>query len=189
MQRPAKIVQSPRLAIAAALVVLSGLLAAGIWAGFMIVAAINLPASFARGPAEVSLRADLTTDQPQFIFFEAERSVPIQPMAVTVIGPSGSPVTVDIVEQRIEYDHDGLVGRAIGRFEPDATGTYQVLIPDAPTGQVAVGPDPSQDFLAASRGPALLAGAAVTVGLLLMVAAVAPRSQSQPSRTTVGTNS
>lgn len=113
------------------------------------------------------------------LYYEGPESVLLTDLAPQVRAPDGTPVRVEDYDLDLRYDAPGGgVGVAIGTFEGDSPGRYEVRIDGtAPPGaEVAVGETIANWRLGSVVGAVLLILGSLGVGVVLTIVTAVRRS-------------
>lgn len=165
---------------AAALVLIVGMLVAGVWAVAGTLDQLQRPAEFVRAAAPGSVELELTQVGPHVVYFEVPtgpRNQSDRPDSSSVIvsDPGGRAVAVRPYPSELSYDWRDRLGTAVAAFDAPRTGTYVISVDgDAPPGILAVGDDLAPDLLRALLPPATAVLATIAVAVLLVAAPVGP---------------
>jgi hypothetical protein len=157
--------------VAAAAVVVLGLLTALGWAVVGVVAAWQAPDGFARTELPGTVAVQVTDTGTQWLYYEHTDGTDVASLdgiGIRIVGPDGQAVSSQKTELAMVYDaKDGALGTAIGTFDATTRGTYTVTAQVAPTPgtALAVGPSVADPLLTP------LLGAAAVVGLSMLLAA------------------
>jgi hypothetical protein len=160
---------------AAILVATAGLAVGLIWGLTALVDQVQRPGEFTRTPLPGQVQVALTQPGPHVIYHEvapdsgATRSLPAA--EVDIRDPDGALVPVEPYSADLRYDHDGVLGSAVGLFSAPRTGTYLVTAADGAGvgGAIAVGDDLAPGVIRAIALPALTAGGALVVAVLIVL--------------------
>lgn len=113
------------------------------------------------------------------LYYERSESISLRELAPQVKAPDGTPVRVEAYGLDLRYDAPGGgVGQAIGTFEADSPGRYEVRIDGiAPPGaQVAIGEPIANSKLGSVVGAVLLILGSLGVGVVLTIVTAVRRS-------------
>jgi hypothetical protein len=120
----------------------------------------------------------VTASGERVIYFEGPSSTSPAPSDIRVTGPDGSAVAVQSYAADLRYDApDGSVGRAVATFAAPMAGAYN-LIASGPVGVLAIGEGIPASTVASILGALTLIGAAILVGLMLLLVTRVRRSKS-----------
>jgi hypothetical protein len=113
------------------------------------------------------------------LYYEGSGSISLTDLAPQVSAPDGTAVRVEAYDLDLRYDAPGGgVGQAIGTFEADSPGPYEVRIDGtAPPGaEVAIGETIANSRLGSVVGAVLLILGCLGVGVVLTIATAVRRS-------------
>lgn len=164
---------------AAALVAGAGLAVSLIWALTALVDQVQRPAQFARATLPGQVQVELTQPGPHVIYHEAapgsgateSATGSLSASEVDIRDPDGALVPVEPYGADLRYDHDGVLGTAVGLFSAPRTGTYLVTVADRSRvgGAIAVGDDLAPGVVRAIALPTLTAVGALAVAALIVL--------------------
>jgi hypothetical protein len=150
------------------LVALLGVAAAAVWAVAGVSAAVGAPDHFTRGAVPGTMAVQLAAGEDQVIYYEGPGTPTAGDLGLQVTGPDGTPIGTPAYRGDLRYDTAGGAGRAVATLRPGSAGTYQIsTTADLGTGAtVAIGASVARTATYGLIGPALVAAAAVVLGLV-----------------------
>lgn len=113
------------------------------------------------------------------LYYEGPEPMPLTDLAPQVRAPDGAAVRVEDYDLDLRYDApDGGVGQAIGMFEGDSPGRYEVRIDGtaSPGAEVAIGETIANSKLGSVVGAVLLILGSLGVGVVLTIVTAVRRS-------------
>lgn len=165
--------------VAAAVVIVVGLIAAGIWLAADLAGLATRPEQFARTSLPGSVTLVMAEGATSTLYVESTDPQAAAQVAVTVRGPDGSTVPATRVAQTVVYDvpkQPGRLGYAGYTVDAAAPGSYVVTGTSAGldgTATLAVGVDLGKAATRAFLAPAILALGVVVLALVLAATPIA----------------
>jgi hypothetical protein len=155
----------------AALLAVLGIVGAVLWQKAATASVDRHAGGYARTatPGAVTLR--VSDPGTYYVYAEGVEGATLSDLAVKVTGPTGQVVAVTAVSSRFYYDHHGMVGHAVGRFEATRLGGYRVTAAGRLDryGHFAVGDDVEGRMLPHLWGAGVLLVFAVGSGITFTV--------------------
>lgn len=169
--------------IAAALVAVTGLLAAAVWTAANLVGIAARPTLFPRTTLPGSVPVVVAEDAPAVVYIETWDPRAVAQVTVTVSGPDGRPVLASRLDDPVQYDvpdQPGRLGHAGFAFTAPVSGTYLVSGTSAEADEaaaLAVGSDLGEATLRGLLAPVILAA-----GMLILAAVLASTAMTRAGR-------
>ncbi|HZC99120.1 MAG TPA: hypothetical protein VFA46_02680 [Actinomycetes bacterium] len=177
--RPARTPSAAWYWVAAGIAVI-GLAAAAVWAVAGIRDYRQRIDGFARVTAPGQVAVQVSGTGNRVLYYEGAGSPSLSQLGILVADPAGVTVQVHGYLGDLRYDAPGgTVGRALGSFRADTTGTYQVRVTSTAVegGQIAVGDNFMAKTVASVLMVVALALVALGGSLALAVVTVVRRSR------------
>jgi MFS family permease len=161
--------------LAAAVVLVLGVLVAGAWSAYGVLTAWRAPEGFARTTLPGTVSVHVSDAGTQWLYYEHPAGAPapsLEDLRVRVVSPSGRAVASETTTLTVRYDvGGGDLATAVGTFAAATPGTYTVTAsgPPHPGAALAVGPDVADPLWTPLLGAAAVLGLCfmTSVGLVL----------------------
>ncbi len=156
----------------------AGFVAAAVWVVGAVIGLSDHVDQFPRTDVPGEISAPIGSPDTYYVYYEGATDTTLDRLGVTVIDPTGEPVTVRPVDGGVLYDSvDRTVGRAVGEFQASTTGTYSLAATgDSDGATIALGDDLTDDVLPPMIGAGLLFVVTTIGGIALAIVTGVRRS-------------